>query len=249
MFEQLTNKVSNSFKGTLLETGETENVNATERAISAAAGSFVLFKGITNLIGHPFIGLQQAAIGGFLLYRGITGYCPLYAKIGKDTTDLPAIRITETIIVNSPREEVYRFWRNLENMPRFMKHLKTVSEIDQTYSHWKVKVPGEFTTIDWTAQITKEEENRYIGWQSIESSKIDNAGKVEFTDALNGIGTELTVEINYFPPAGVIGHGIAKLMNIFFENVVREDIKSFKHFVEGDEYKSYFRKTSSYWNY
>ena len=238
MFEKLTEKVNNTFEGTVLTPGETENVNVTERFISAAAGTYVLFKGIGNIINHPVVGLQQAALGGFLLYRGATGYCPLYARLGKDTTDLPAIRITETFIVNSPREEVYRFWRNLENLPKFMKHLKTVSEIDETYSHWKLKVPGEITTIDWTAQITKQEENSYIGWQSIEGSQIDNAGKVEFTDALNGVGTQLNVEINYFPPAGAIGHGLAQLLNVVFEKAVREDIRNFKHYVEGEEYES-----------
>lgn len=239
MLEKLTDKVNTAVKGTVLEPGGLENVNPTERIISAAAGSYILFKGITNLFSHPLIALQEAALGGYLLYRGATGYCPLYDKLGKDTTDLPAIRITETFIVNSPREDVYRFWRNLENLPKFMKHLKSVTEIDQTYSHWKANVPGELVTIDWTAQITKEEENRYIGWQSIEGANVDNAGKVEFLDAVSGVGTELNVEINYFPPAGVIGHGIANLLNGVFENMVREDIKNFKHYVEGDEYKTY----------
>lgn len=246
MLETLTSKVNNNLKGSILEPGEQENVNTTERVISIAAGTFMLYKGLTQLVKHPFIGLQEAAAGGLLLYRGATGYCPVYNKIGKDTTDLPAIRITERFIVNAPREEVYSFWRNLENLPKFMKHLHSVDETSATHSYWRANLPAEIVKLTWNAEITREEQDRYIGWQSVEGSMIDNAGKVEFTDAISGAGTELNIEINYFPPAGAIGHSIAKLLNGVFENMVREDITNFKHYVEGDEYKKYSssRKTA-----
>jgi len=239
MLQQLTSKVNDTLRGSILEPGEHENVNATERFISIAAGTFIVYKGLSQLIKHPFIGLQEAAVGGVLLYRGATGFCPVYNSLGKDTTDLPAIRITEHFVVNKPREEVYAFWRKLENLPKFMKHLHSVSEIDEKYSYWKANLPGEIVKLDWNAQITREEENRYIGWQSVEGSMIDNAGKVEFTDAISGAGTELDIEINYFPPAGAIGHSIAKLLNGVFEKMVRDDITNFKHYIEGDEYKAY----------
>jgi uncharacterized membrane protein len=68
---------------------------------------------------------------------------------------------------------------------------------------------------------------------------VDNAGKVEFNDAINGSGTELTVEISYFPPAGSLGQGIAKLLNNVFEDMIRKDVTNFKHYVEGEEYRTY----------
>jgi len=239
MLETITTKVNESLKGSFIEPGNMENVNTTERILSIAAGSFILYKGIKQLFKHPFLGLQEAAVGGVLLYRGATGFCPIYNKIGKDSTDLQAIRITETFIVDRPRDEVYSFWRNLSNLPRFMKHLHSVIEIDATRSNWSANIPNDLIKINWKAEITREEQNSYIGWQSVTGSMIDNAGKVEFIDALNGLGTELTVEINYFPPAGNIGRGIAKLLNSIFENMVREDITNFKHYVEGQEYKTY----------
>ncbi|MBC7915663.1 MAG: DUF2892 domain-containing protein [Pyrinomonadaceae bacterium] len=239
MLETLTNKVNESLKGSLLEPKSTENVNTAERLISIAAGTFIFYKGIKQLFKNPFIGLQEAAVGGVLLYRGATGFCPVYDKIGKDSTDLQAIRITERFIVDRPRDEVYSFWRNFENLPRFMKHLNSVTELDGTRSNWIANIPNDLLKIKWTAEITREEQNRYIGWNSVEGSMIDNAGKVEFNDAINGVGTELNVEINYFPPAGSIGLGVAKLLNGLFEKMVKEDITNFKHYVEGEDYQTY----------
>jgi uncharacterized membrane protein len=239
MLQELTTKVNDSLKGSFLEPKDTGNVNTTERLLSIAAGTFIFYKGITQLFRHPFIGLQEAAVGGVLLYRGATGFCPVYDRIGKDSTDLQPIRITERFIVDRPRDEVYSFWRNLENLPRFMKHLSSVVELNETESEWSANIPNDLLKIKWKAEITREEQNSYLGWQSIEGSMIDNAGKVEFSDAINGVGTELNVEINYFPPAGNIGRGVAKLLNGIFEKMVREDITNFKHYVEGSEYQTY----------
>lgn len=244
MLEAVTHKMTDSLKGTFLETDGKVNVNAGERVISIAAGAFIFYKALSQAIKHPIIALEEAAVGSYLLYRGATGYCPLYSKIGKDTTDPEAISINERFVVNSPKEKVYAFWRKLENLPRFMKHLASVEQIDDKISHWKVNIPGEMMGISWNAEITREEENAYIGWQSVADSQIDNAGKVEFKEALNGEGTELNVEINYFPPAGIVGQGLAKLFNRVFANMVREDITNFKHYVEGEDYQTYFNGRS-----
>ncbi|MEJ6978965.1 SRPBCC family protein [Pedobacter sp. P351] len=239
MLETLTNKVNESLKGSILEPKSFGNVNTTERLLSIAGGTFLLYKALKQVFRHPLIGLQEAAVSGVLLYRGATGFCPVYDRIGKDSTDLQSISITERFIVDRPREEVYSFWRNLENLPRFMKHLHSVIEMDGKNSKWSANIPHDLLKISWNAEITREEQNSYIGWQSVEGSLIDNAGKVEFADAKNGLGTELNIEINYFPPAGNIGRGIAKLLNGIFEKMVREDVTNFKHYVEGQEYQTY----------
>jgi uncharacterized membrane protein len=239
MIESVTNKVTDSLQGTLLEPQGDVNVNTGERVVSIAAGAFIFYKALTGVFKHPIFAIQEAAVGGYLLYRGATGYCPIYSKIGKDTTDPEAITITERFVVNSPRDKVFSFWRDLENLPRFMKHLDSVETIDDKVSHWKANVPGEIVKVSWNAEITREEENSYIGWQSVAGSQIQNAGKIEFKDSLSGSGTELFIEISYFPPAGVVGQGIAKLFNRVFENLVHDDIINFKNYVEGDEYKSY----------
>lgn len=210
------------------------NVGNNERIISAALGAFLLSSGLGNLTRHPLNGLVKTAIGGFLLYRGASGNCPMYAAMGKTkgVSHTQAINIRTTMIVNKPKDEVYAFWRKLENLPLFMKHLATVTEIDQKHSHWEAIVPGNIGKIKWNAEIVKEEPGYMIGWQSIQNATIHNAGKVVFNDALSGQGTELEVVISYHPPAGEIGSGMAKMLNPVFEKIIRQDVMNFKEYIE-----------------
>ncbi|RYY84897.1 MAG: DUF2892 domain-containing protein [Chitinophagaceae bacterium] len=210
------------------------NVGQTERLFSTAMGAFLLSSGLSNLFRHPVNGLVKTAIGGYLLYRGTSGNCPLYTAIGKqagvERTD--AINIRTNLIVNKPKDEVYRFWRKLENLPLFMKHLASVTEIDEKHSHWEAVIPGGIGKIKWNAEIVKEEEGYMIGWQSIPNATIANAGKVVFHDALGGQGTELEVIISYHAPAGELGAGIAKALNPVFERIIRADVMNFKEYIE-----------------
>ncbi|HVG42887.1 MAG TPA: SRPBCC family protein [Chitinophagaceae bacterium] len=210
------------------------NVNNNERIISAAVGAFLLSGGLNSLLKNPIKGLVKTAIGGVLLYRGASGHCPVYSSMGKTkgVSHSPAINIRTSLIVSKPKDEVYAFWRKLENLPLFMKHLATVTEIDTKHSHWEATLPGNIGKVKWNAEIVKEEPGYLIGWQSIPNSMINNAGKVVFNDALGGQGTELEVVISYHPPAGEIGTGIAKLLNPVFEKMIRQDVMNFKDYIE-----------------
>ncbi|MDB5195927.1 MAG: hypothetical protein JWP88_297 [Flaviaesturariibacter sp.] len=210
------------------------NVGQNERLISTALGAFLLSSGINNLFKHPVNSLIKTAIGGMLLYRGASGHCPVYSSLGKtkDVEHTSAVNIRTNMIVNKPKDEVYAFWRKLENLPLFMKHLAAVTEIDAKHSHWEAAVPGNIGKIKWNAEIVKEEEGEMIGWQSIANSMINNAGKVVFSEALGGQGTELEVVISYHPPAGELGAGIAKALNPVFERIIRQDVMNFKEYIE-----------------
>lgn len=212
------------------------NVGWQERVLSAGAGGYLLAAGLKNLTRKPFKGLLQTVIGGFLVYRGSTGNCPVYTSLGKeaDATHATSVNIRTSMLVNKPRHEVYQFWRRLENLPKFMKHLLTVKELDAKRSHWEAVVPGNIATIKWDAEIVKEREGEFIGWQSVPNSTIENAGKVEFRDIDNGQGTEINVVISYRPPAGQIGSGIAQFLNPVVEKIVRQDIMGFKEYIEGN---------------
>lgn len=210
------------------------NVGNNERIISAALGAFLLSSGLGNLLKHPVSGLVKTALGGVLLYRGISGNCPMYSSLGKTrgVSHTQAINIRTSLIVNKPKDEVYAFWRKLENLPLFMKHLASVTEIDAKHSHWEAVIPGNVGKVKWNAEIVKEEPGYMIGWQSIPNSMINNAGKVVFNDAQNGQGTELEVVISYHPPAGELGSGVAKLLNPVFEKIIRQDVMNFKEYIE-----------------
>lgn len=228
------------------------NVSQNERMISVGLGAFLLSSGFNNLTRHPIKGLMRTIIGAGLLYRGISGHSFVYASMGKTkgVSHTQAINIRTGLIVNKSKDEVYAFWRKLENLPLFMKHLASVTEIDSKHSHWEAEIPGGIGKIKWNAEIVKEEEGHLIGWQSIPNSTINNAGKITFKEALGGKGTELEVVISYHPPAGDLGAGLAKSLNPVFEKMIRKDIMNFKEYIEtkhnsSSQYNSYDDNSNS----
>lgn len=207
---------------------QTVNVNDNERLLSVTLGTFFLTRGLKK------VNVLSTLLGGYLIYRGASGHCPVYSQLQRNKyTDKPeSVNIQTTLIVNKPRQEVYDFWRKLENLPLFMKHLKNVKEVDEKKSHWEATVPGNLTTISWDAEIVKEEEGKLISWKSLPGATIENAGKVDFQDSLGDQGTELRVVITYKPPAGKVGSGIAWLLNPVFRKMIENDILNFKQYIE-----------------
>ncbi|GAA4464657.1 SRPBCC family protein [Nibrella saemangeumensis] len=216
------------------------NVGDTERIISAAGGAVMTAIGVQR---GTLGGAVVALLGGYLIFRGASGYCPVSEAIGRDSTTsdqrhgVEPLEISRSVTINKPREEVYRFWRQLENLPTFMQHLERVTQIDTRRSHWEAKpvnVPG-LSTLEWDAEIIEEEENSRIVWKSVPGATVDNAGEVRFTDAPNNRGTEVHATIRYQPPAGALGGAVAKLFNPLFKEMVREDIRRFKRYMETGE--------------
>jgi uncharacterized membrane protein len=217
--------------------GLEQNVGQVERIVSAALGSWMLisaFGSDRNVVGRT----SRLGIGGYLLYRGLTGNCPAYSALGMRGQQAKAIELRTSLTVNKPKEEVYRYWRKLENLPRFMDHLKSVRETDNRRSHWEAKIPGNIGTIEWDAEITDERQGELIAWQSVEDATVFNSGHVSFREAPGGRGTEIMVRIIYQPPAGNAGSAAAKLLNPVFEKMVRADIMRFKQVIESGEVSS-----------
>jgi uncharacterized membrane protein len=208
------------------------NVSNFERGTSIAIGAWMLYRGLKKFPKSPLSNLIRASSGAWLLIRGVTGYCPVYNYFDIDGNKTTSVNIRSTVIVNKPREEVYAFWRKLENLPLFMRHLESVQEIDNKRSHWEAKIPNNMVSIKWDAEIVKDDENSLLSWQSLPGSTIENAGKVEFRNALGDRGTELRIMITYRPPAGNIGTRVARLFNPMFEKMVKEDVTNFKQFIE-----------------
>lgn len=140
----------------------------------------------------------------------------------------------KSIIINSSPEELYGFWRKLENLPRFMRHLESVKETGEGRSHWVAKAPVD-SRVEWDAEITEERENELIAWRSLEDSDVYNTGSVRFETATGGRGTIVHVEMEYEPPGGIIGKGIAKLFGDDPEQVVFDDLRCLKQVIETGE--------------
>ena len=204
------------------------NVSPAERGASFLAGAYFLY----DALGKEKKSALEAVLAGYLLYRGVSGNCFLYNAIGKTKPDNRSrnVNIQLRMIVDKPREEVYAFWRNLENLPLFMEHLESVESLNDSISVWEASLPGHVGTLRWKSEIVKERPYEFLGWQSLPGSSIENAGKVEFRDA-NG-GTELHVVISYHAPGGIAGESAARLFNPVFEDMVEEDVRNFKWFIE-----------------
>jgi uncharacterized membrane protein len=185
-------------------------------------------------------------MGGELVRRGATGHSFLYEAVGvrtaslgqgAETTSVPyelGVRVDEIITVNKPPEEVYRFWRNLENLPSFMKHLESVRVLDGGRSHWVAKAPAG-RTVEWDAVIHNEVPNELIAWRSLPDSRVDHAGSVQFRLAPGGRGTEVRVELQYNPPGGLMGAAVAKIWGEEPSQQVKEDLRRFKQILEAGE--------------
>ena len=188
--------------------------------------------GFKKIFSSPFSSILKIGAGGYLLNRGVTGHCELYTQIGKLSTKPVNVNIRSAFTVNKPRNEVYAFWRQLDNLPLFMTHLESVDVLDATRSHWVLKLPTGVANVSWDAEIVMDEENEMIGWSSLPGSIIDNAGKVQFRDSIDGHGTLIDVVISYQPPAGGVGAGLAHVFNPIFKNMVDTDVQNFKQYMD-----------------
>jgi uncharacterized membrane protein len=213
------------------------NVGMSERLLSVLGGAAAAFYGMKNITAPS--GLAMALTGTYLLVRGASGYCPLNELLNRNTANkrTSAMEVKATLRINRPRAEVYAFWRNFENLPRFMKHLEEVREHDLLghRSTWKAVVPGKLGTVTWDAEITEDIAGESLVWSSLPGSTIDNAGEVRFKDIADQSGTEINVCMTYRLPAGDIGGVAGKLFNPLVEKMMLDDLHSLKNILETRE--------------
>ncbi len=222
------------------------NVSPTERVVSGVAGGALLTLGIKQ---GGAIGVALSIVGGGLALRGATGHCQVYDVMDKDTNNpqnednsiakprssskgllASKIHVKKSVTINKSPAELYQFWRNFENLPKFMTHLESVKTTGEKTSHWVAKAPmGKI--VEWDAEITSEQENERIGWKSLEGADIPNSGVVEFHPTSDR-GTEVRVVLTYEPPAGYLGSLIAKLFGEEPSQQVYGDLCRFKSIME-----------------
>lgn len=220
------------------------NVSNMERWVSMLAGG--LLAGYAFRRRSPGAGLAALVSAG-LLFRGGTGFCPVYGAAGVNTakgtgriadagSDTRArlggsagLHVDETVTIKRPIDEVYRFWRNFENLPQFMHHLEKVTVNADGTSTWVAKGPAGVRAT-WTARVINEEENRVIGWQSVTGSTVATAGSVHFSDS--ALGTTVRVRFQYDPPAGKAGAAVLSMFGEDARQMVHEDLERLKTLLE-----------------
>lgn len=210
---------------------ETSNVSDTERWGTLISGGALVLMGLKQ---GSLRGAITALTGGGLIYRGVTAQNSIKDDIQDSLGMNDSIRVERTVTINKSPEELYQFWRNFENLPHFMKHLKNVSIINETRSHWVATAPMG-ASVEWDADIVNDQPNHLIAWTSVEGADVDNSGFVRFSKAPGDRGTEVKVVIEYNPPGGAVTATLAKLFGEEPKQQISDDLRRFKMLMETGE--------------
>lgn len=156
------------------------------------------------------------------------------ARAKNDAFEDSGLKGRTSITINRPPEEVYRYWHDFTNLPKFMFHLESVEPMGDKRYHWVAKAPlgGK---VEWDAEITEEIPNELIAWRSSDDADVPNTGSVQFSPAPGNRGTEVVVEVDYQLPGGAIGDTIAKLFGEEPQQQIKDDLRRFKQVVETGE--------------
>ena len=208
-----------------------------EQWLTFGTGLMVVAYGVSR---RSTAGIFVAAASAPILYRGLTGRWPGFiadALPDDDTrtalADDRGLHVRESIRVERPIAEVYRFWRQFENLPQFMRHLVSVTETGANRSHWVAEGPAG-VRVEWDAEIINDVEPQTIGWRSLPGADVVTAGSVNF-DTVRGGATQITVRLQYAPPAGRAGALVATLFGRAPEQTIREDLRQLKQLLEAGE--------------
>lgn len=210
-----------------------EGMTGTERGIHFVLAGLLFTTVIRSR--STLVRTIMSAAGGAVLFQGLRGERPIYELLGLTgprTQD--RIFVTKRVTIARPPDEVYRFFRDFENLPRFMGHLESVETIDSRRSHWQARAPLGMT-VEWDAELTRDTPNEVIGWRSLPDADVDNRGTVRFERGAQGDSTELTVELEYLPPAGKLGATIAKLLGEEPDTQMDEDLQRLKQMLESSD--------------
>jgi uncharacterized membrane protein len=142
--------------------------------------------------------------------------------------------LEQSVVIDKPPSECYAFWRDLQNLPRFMPMLEAVEDLGSGKSHWVLNGPAG-VRLEWDAQITREEPGRLIGWRSLPNSNVAHAGVVRFEPAPGDRGTVVRIVAHYRPLMTVAGKRFARFLHSNPDARVREDLRRFKQLLETGE--------------
>jgi len=157
------------------------------------------------------------------------------ASVAQGDERAPGVmHVTKAITIRRSPEDVYQFWRDFRNLPRFMSHLESVAVLDARRSHWTAQGPGG-RLVEWDAELLDDEPNQRLRWRSLPGATVRNSGTVQFQSAPGGRGTEIRVDLDYAPPAGELGSFVARLFGQEPTQQVQADLRKVKQILETGE--------------
>jgi len=200
------------------------NWSPATRLLSSVGGSLLTLYGLTRKgVAKPVL----STAGLVLTARGVTNL-DTRTLLGLSMSE-NGIRANKAINIFAPIDEVYRFWRNFENFHLFMNHVKEIS-VQNDVSTWKVEGPVG-SSAEFQARITQDIPNELIAWETLPDSQVQHAGFVRFDENRDG-STRVTVQMDYVPPAGAVGHAVAQLFGVDPRQSMHEDLMRLKTLLE-----------------
>lgn len=201
-----------------------QNWSPATRLISGVGGSLLTLYGLKRGgLTKPLL----STAGLILTTRSITNL-DTRSMLGFGLGE-SAIKVRKAINIDAPIDEVYQFWRNFENFKLFMDHVKEIS-VQDDISSWKVAGPAG-ATVEFQSTITRDIPNELIAWETLPESQVHHAGFVRFDENREG-GTRVSVQMDYVPPAGALGHAVAQLFGVDPRQAMHEDLVRLKSLLE-----------------
>lgn len=210
--------------------GRSINVAPTERVLSVLGGSALTLYGLNR---RAWSSVPLAVAGLALLYRGARGHSRLYERAGINTARPAetALDITSSMTIKRPPEEVYGFWRNLENLPRLFPHLRSVAPVGDARYHVVAQLPAMSEPVEWDVEVIEDRPNELLRWRSAPDSPLHMAGTVRFTPAPGGRGTEVHVTMEHRPESALRAV-LAKAAQPISAQMLKEGIRHAKQLLE-----------------
>jgi uncharacterized membrane protein len=211
---------------------EKTSVGTTERWVSALGGGALVLWGLRH---RALARLAAVTTGAALAWRGLSGRSRIPGLPGTaraasaPTVGNLGVKVDHTLMVSLPPERVYRFWRNLENLPHIMSHLERVETLGPTRSRWHAKAVAG-VPLAWEAEIINDLTPSLIAWRTVPGGPVAHAGSVRFLPA--GEGTRIDVSLQYDPPGGALGHAVAAMLGDDAGARIARDLTEFKQALE-----------------
>ncbi len=227
-----------------LRLGGEVNVGGTERIASAVGGAALAALGARE---RGVRGAVLGLLGLALMHRGVSGHCAVYGAMGVDTAgrggarrrpaedaaDDAAVSVSASVTVKRPAEELYAFWRDFRNAPRYMDRIVRVEVLDELRSRWTASGPtGQ--SWEWESEVTEDVPGELIAWESLPGSELPNRGWVQFVPAREG-QAEVRYFVEFDPPAGIVGQAIARVFHEAPKEMARADLRRFRAVMESGE--------------
>lgn len=175
---------------------------------------------LSGLTGRRRRGTLTA--GDWTMLGGVLGAVVAGLWLARRAGNGAGIEIARTVRVEAPVERVYELWSDLENLPRFMSHVREVKRVGPDRTHWVVAGPAG-APIEWDAIVTERMANAVIAWRTVEGAVVEHRGAVRFRP-LGAGATMLEVRLTYRPVGGTLGHGLATMLGSDPERVIGEDL-------------------------